>query len=109
MMKNSSIMKKNDRVHQCKCYRCGNLIDTPKIYSEKERDKLKPYCATSTIATAQWLMAHGWHVTRIDAEPSGVYLCDDCYNGEPEYKKSIHCDNWCKQLEEWIETGDIKH
>lgn len=101
-------MIRKGRVFEISCCRCGKKIDAPYMFSSKERNKLHPFCATTTIAISQWLMKHGWHVTRFDTIPSNAYICDDCYKGEPEYLKSIHCDEWCEQMEEWIKTGDIQ-
>lgn len=99
----------DSRVIKVKCYKCGKELEAPRMFSEKERDAvLKPYCCASTVLTTQWLIYHGWHVTKHEATPSGAYLCHDCYEGQPEFSRQPYCEDWCKQAEAWMKANEGK-
>ena len=98
----------DSRVGKVKCKKCGKELEVPNMYAEKERQLLKPYCPTTVILVVQWLIKHGWHVTNREANPSGAYLCPDCYEGQPEYSRSEACDAWCKQAEAWMKENNGK-
>lgn len=99
----------DSRVGKVKCNKCGKELEIPNMFSEKERNAvLKPYCCATTVLISQWLIHHGWHVTSRDANPSGAYLCPDCYEGQPEYSRHPHGEDWCKQAEEWMKENNGK-
>ena len=97
----------NSRVQKVKCYRCGKTMNTPNMYGKK-LEELTPYCPTGTILTVQWLIYHGWHCLTHEANPSGAFLCPDCYDGQPEYHKSGYCEAWCEQAERWMKENNGK-
>jgi ribosomal protein S27E len=96
----------SSRVGRVSCKVCGKEIETPNIISDKEREVLNPYCATHTIFLTQWLLHHGWHVTRWDTNPSGAFLCPDCYAGQPEYHEAPYAADWCEQAEKWMHENN---
>ena len=95
------------RVGKVKCHSCGKELEVPQMYSEKEREILTPYCCAYTVLIVQWLIHHGWHVTTYDAEPSGAYLCPDCFKeGTPEFSRHEYGAQWCKQAEKWMKENN---
>ena len=99
----------DSRVGLVKCKSCGKELEVPNMYGEKERALLEPYCPTTVILTVQWLIHHGWHVTKHEANPPGAFFCPDCFpKGQPEYTKSICCEDWCNQAEKWMKDNNGK-
>ena len=98
----------DSRVRKVKCHKCGKELEVPNMFSEKDRQLLIPYCPTAVILTIQWLIKHGWHATNREANPPGAYLCPDCYEGQPEYRRSKACDEWCEQAEAWMKENNGK-
>ena len=99
----------NSRVGLVKCKSCGKELEVPNMYGEKERALLQPYCATTVILTVQWLIYHGWHVTKHEANPPGAYFCPDCFpEGQPEYKQYHELDPWIEQAKAWMKENNGK-
>jgi len=96
----------NSRVGRVKCKMCGKELEVPNIISDNEREVLKPHCATYTIFLTQWLLHHGWHPTKLEANTSGAFLCPDCYAGQPEYHEAPYAADWCKQAEKWMHENN---
>lgn len=94
----------NSKTSKVRCFKCWKELEMPNMLSEKLRKEvLRPYCPTGTVFTIGWLITHGWHCTRHEADPSGAFLCPDCYEeGTPEYIKTKFVDDWCKQAEDWM-------
>lgn len=86
-----------------KCSCCGKTIEVPTMYSDKERQALKPYCCTSVILIVQWLIHEGWHVRNLGVTDNHPYFCPDCWeDGTPEYQRSKNCNVWYEQVKKWI-------
>jgi len=97
----------SSRTGHVRCKWCGKVIEAPNIIRDEERKVLKPYCATHTIFLTQWLLHHGWHVTKFgEANPSGAFLCPDCYAGQPEYHEAPYAADWCEQAEKWMRENN---
>jgi len=110
MMTKEELLRKfglDSRVGLVKCSVCGKTLKVPNMYAEKERAKLTPYCATTTILHVQWLIHHGWHVGSLEANPPHQFYCPDCFpKGTPEYSRRDYGADWCKQAEEWMNEND---
>ncbi len=93
----------NSRIGKVKCFSCGKELEVPNMYRQKDIRNLDPYCPTTVILHVQWLIKHGWHVTKYEANPPGAFFCGDCFKkGTPEYRRSQCCDTWCEQAEKWM-------
>lgn len=86
----------NSKTRKVRCFKCGKELEMPNMLSEKLRKEvLRPYCPAGTVFTIGWLITHGWHCTRHEAEPSGAFLCPDCYE---EGDSGIYQDQICGRL-----------
>lgn len=59
----------NSRVGKVTCKGCGCSLEVPNMYSEKSRKVLQPYCPSTVMLHIQWLLHHGWHITKHEANP----------------------------------------
>ena len=99
----------SSRVGKVSCKGCGKIIEVPNMYSEKSRRLLKPYCPSTVMLHIQWLLHHGWHVTKHEANPPAAFFCPDCFpEGQPEYKQFHELDPWIEQAEAWMKENDGK-
>lgn len=93
------------RITKARCSVCGRELDTPNLFSQKDRDEvLKSFCPSSTVLFTQWLIHHGWHVSKSDnIYYGGSFFCPDCFpKGLPEYSGDEIGKEWCVDAERWM-------
>ena len=85
-------MNSRTSIYKCSC--CGKEIIVPNMYKEKDIRSIKPFCMASTYLTFQWMIHHGWHISR---ENRGNFYCPDCFpEGTPEMEEHPAAKEWCE-------------
>lgn len=99
----------NSRVGKVTCKGCGCSLEVPNMYSEKSRKVLQPYCPSTVMLHIQWLLHHGWHITKHEANPLQTFFCPNCFpDGQSEYKQFHEFDPWIEQASKWMKENDGK-
>ena len=112
MTKQEFFARLNKPTETVKCSVCGKTIEVPKLYLDRERAILKPYCCAGTVFIEQYLIHEGWHIRDLGPADRHPYFCPDCWEGgTPEISRRPYCDDWYKQSHEWLkkkETNETK-